>query len=233
MVLKSRTSRIERRQSKIGREKSALLARETAEAASVPRAPVVAVDLDGVLGEQVPHVLRRYRLEHGVIVPPATVDRWNSRIDNVPFDRLIHEYLGSPAFVRTMPVVRGAKQGVRTLSRIARVVVLTKRPRTATTSTRRWVARNFGRHPRVVVLSSGSKSGFPARILVDDNLQNAREFARSGAGRTAVLYSRPWNRDRRSVARLIAARRIIVGKNWPEVTRIIRGVVVAESRKRR
>jgi len=192
---------------------------------------IVAVDLDGVLGDQVPHVLRLLRLNSGIALPRGVVTHWDSKVGDIGFDRLIGEYLHLPSFVRTMPVVVGARRGMRGLSHLARVVVLTKRPRDSAAPTRQWVARNFGRGVEVEVLSRGRKSDYPARILIDDNLQNVMDFVESAPRRVGILYARPWNSDRAAAFSLMKARRIVVAKSWPEVTRTVRRLLLGPHRK--
>lgn len=208
-------------------------------AASVPengakrkrgRRPVVAVDLDGVLGDQVEGVLSRLREESRRSFPRQRIVAWNSRLGRVPFDKLMQRYLMDPKFVESMRVVPGSKRGMARLMRMAKVAVLTKRPQVTRAPTVKWVYNHFGKKPRVAIFEANPKSRFPARILVDDNLDNAADFAQSGRNRCSVLFSRPWNRDRSSVRPLIEAGKIVVAKDWDQVTKAVRKAVSDKSR---
>jgi len=179
---------------------------------------LIAVDLDGVLGDQVSHVLSRFGLEAGMAVNPDEITTWNSPVGNEPFDKLIERYLADPKFVRTMPTVTGAEEGMRQLSRYGELVVLTTRPRSTARETRRWVHLHFGNDVRIEIAPIGGKSAFPASILIDDNLENVADFIRSRPARVAILFSRPWNEDRESASSLLLSGRLQIAHGWGEVT---------------
>jgi uncharacterized HAD superfamily protein len=72
--------------------------------------PTAAVDIDGVLADQVPHVLSRANPQFGIHMTKADIASWNTPVGNVPFDQLIATYFLDSKFVMTMPELEGAKQ---------------------------------------------------------------------------------------------------------------------------
>jgi 5'(3')-deoxyribonucleotidase len=68
----------------------------------------IAVDIDGVVGDQVPHVLARAEKEMGIKMSKQEITEWDTKVGKIPFDKLIAQYLLDPNFVLSMPIVSGA-----------------------------------------------------------------------------------------------------------------------------
>lgn len=99
-----------------------------------------------------------------------------------------------------MPVIDGAKEGIRQLYKVSDLVAVTGRNPMAEKSTRAWLARHFPEVPDVYFTDAFERKKhnksevchrLGAREIVEDNRHNAVECANAGIG--AVLLTRPWN----------------------------------------
>ena len=58
--------------------------------------PTVALDIDGVLADQVPHVLSRAEQEMNVTMTKSQITALNTKVGKIPFRYLILDYLKCP-----------------------------------------------------------------------------------------------------------------------------------------
>jgi 5'(3')-deoxyribonucleotidase len=153
---------------------------------------LVAVDIDGVLADQVEHVLARAKKEMGVTVSRTEIVAWNTPVGNIGFAELIERYLKDPGFVRSMPEIPGAIPAVTTLARHVTVMIASTRPRETEAATREWLRAHLGWMPTFVNTTGTSKGDIGAQVLIDDGDHNIASFL-SRPGRAAILMLRPWN----------------------------------------
>ena len=148
----------------------------------------VALDIDDLLMECVPYAIRlaneKYQFD-----PPLTiyeVDRWGTlgtRAD------VIFEFFHDPDFFRTQPVIRGAKEFVRKLSRMTEVFVSTSvYPEYMSIRAKR-IMEEFPEIPQDHIYMGSRKDKIQTDILFDDGMHNV---ARSNAT-YPILLRRPWN----------------------------------------
>lgn len=190
---------------------------------------VIAVDVDGVLADQVPHVLERAEKEFGVRMVKADVTKWNTMVGNTPFDKLIARYLKDPEWVKAMPVIDGAREGFAALEKFGEVMIATSIPDDAEKPRIEWLEKNFGFTGRLINTMKTGKAGIPAHMLVDDyppniaafisapsNLPNNDPFTYSPFPRYAILLKQPWNvQDAEQFADNKSP--VTVAENWAEV----------------
>lgn len=188
----------------------------------------IAIDVDGVLAEQVPAVLEPIRDELGVEMEKEEVRSWDEAIPDTDTNIkiLIENHLEDPEFVRRMSAVDGAVEGVRTLERKGhRLIIATARGDHIKESTENWLQRHGFEYDEVRSVENRSKSTLHADLLVDDYPKNVVEF--SGSTGTAILFLQPWNED-------FAEQRgtddsIYVANGWDEVLRIVDRLESADS----
>lgn len=185
--------------------------------------PVVAIDVDGVLADQVPHVLRRAEKELRVKMKKEDVTAWDTPVGGIPFDELIVKYLLDPNFVMTMPVMGGAVSAMEVVRKWAKIIVASSRPKETEDNSIQWLAQNFGlsRNQFKNTTSTG-KSFLDADLLIDDNIGNVRSFVENGNHNLAILFSQPWNKQRDQLKELIEKKTIIVKEGWPEIEVLFR-----------
>ncbi len=185
--------------------------------------PVVAVDVDGVLGDQVPHVLARAEKEKGIKMDKHDITEWDTKVGDEPFDKLISRYLLDPDFVRSMPVIPKGKEALDQIRTRANVVLASSRPAETEAATVEWFQERFGWRPRYINTTHSGKACLPAQVLVDDNLDNARQFALANSSRRAILLRQPWNTRTENLNDLIGQKRVVIAANWDEITRELVG----------
>lgn len=149
-----------------------------------------ALDVDDLLMECVPYAIRlaneKYKFD-----PPLTiheVDHWGklgTRAD------VIFEFMDSPEFFRTQPVIKGAKEFVRKLSKMTEVFVSTAVwPQYMTLRFQR-ILEEFPEIPQDHILIGSRKDKIDVDILFDDGMHNV--FNSHAA--YPILMRRPWNQE--------------------------------------
>ena len=147
-----------------------------------------ALDIDDVLMECVPYAIRlaneKYKFD-----PPLTiyeVDRWGTlgtRAD------VIFEFFHDPEFFRSQPVIAGAKEFVRKLSKLTEVFVSTSvYPEFMSIRAQR-LMEEFPEIPQDHIYMGSRKDKIDVDILFDDGMHNV---SRSNAT-YPILMRRPWN----------------------------------------
>jgi len=148
-----------------------------------------ALDIDDLLMECVPYAIRlaneKYKFD-----PPLTiyeVDHWGklgTRAD------VIFEFFNEE-FFRTQPVIKGAKEFVRKLSKMTEVFVSTSvYPEFMTIRAQR-IMEEFPEIPPDHIYMGSRKDKIDVDILFDDGLHNV---SRSNAA-YPILMRRPWNNE--------------------------------------
>ena len=177
----------------------------------------VGIDIDGVLGEQVPPVLERIQSKKGLgkNMTKKDITKWDLPINGTSIDREIEEALLDPEYVREMPVVQGSTSALTDLNKHFHVVITTSRPFETEGETISWLRKHFRFHEYANARLVG-KEAIGLRFLVDDYPKNIVRFAASGG--TALLFTQPWNMEEDSeVADLMRAGKVIRCHGWDDV----------------
>lgn len=182
---------------------------------------VVGVDVDGVLAEQVNPVLDRVRRAgKGKGLTKDDITDWYFKIDDTNIAIEIEAALRDPNFVSEMPVQPGSTGAMESLFREFHIVVATSRPVETQQATVAWLRKHFKFHEFASTRQVG-KENLGLHVLVDDNLDNAKAFARSGG--PALLFSQPWNQEEDQEFKTLAlARKLVRCNGWSEVLQKIR-----------
>ena len=149
-----------------------------------------ALDVDDVLLECVPYAIRlaneKYKFD-----PPLTIheiDRWGklgTRAD------VIFEFFDDPEFFKTQPVIRGAKEFVKKLSKMTDVFISTSIvPKFMGIRAQR-IMEEFPEIPPENIVMGSRKDRRNVDILFDDGMHNV--FNSSAA--YPILLRRPWNQS--------------------------------------
>ena len=182
----------------------------------------IGVDLDGVLGDQVPHILGLLNQKYGLKLKKSDIRMWNQPIPNTntDIDREIEHALLDTNYVLTMPVIRGAVKFLRLLSSEHFIMVVTSRPPAADQPTLKWLQKKRLIFHEFRNMQGLGKERLPVDILIDDRLENISAFAIKN--NVAILFSQPWNQDHKSLSELIEQGRVICANGWSDVIRILR-----------
>lgn len=149
-----------------------------------------ALDVDDLLLECVPYAIRlaneKYKFD-----PPITiheVDRWGklgTRAD------VIFEFFDDPEFFRNQPVIEGAKEFVRKLSKMTDVFISTSvTPKFMGIRAER-IIKEFPEIPPEHIYMGSRKDKLNVDILFDDGMHNV--FSSNAA--YPILMRRPWNQS--------------------------------------
>lgn len=149
-----------------------------------------ALDIDDVLMECVPYAIRlaneKYKFD-----PPLTiyeVDRWGTTGTRAD---VIFEFMNQPEFYENQPVITGAKEFVRKLSKMTEVFVSTSVwPQYMTLRAKR-IMEEFPEIPADHIYMGSRKDKIDVDILFDDGMHN---IFRSNAA-YPILLRRPWNQE--------------------------------------
>ena len=113
-----------------------------------PRLLIVGVDVDGVLGEQIPPLLRKVQTaKHiGMGLMKENITEWAFSFDGTDIAREMEEALLDGTFVCAMPAVEGAASALKALREHFHIVVATSRPIITQRETSEWLRKNFRFH---------------------------------------------------------------------------------------
>lgn len=189
------------------------------------RTLTVAIDVDGVLAEQVIPVLQRIKEKYGISLSKEQITEWDYRIGDTDIKTEIELALTDESFVRAMPPIQGCREALGILTRSFHVVVATSRHPMTDSWTREWLSANGIKYHRLVNTYAEGKSLPEVQILIDDYVGNIEEFvASAGDSRQAVLFSQPWNTDHHSLMPFIVAKQVYVATGWSKVVDLIRRI---------
>ena len=149
-----------------------------------------ALDVDDLLMECIPYAIKLANEKYNYN-PPITiheVDRWGklgTRAD------VIFEFFEDPEFFRTQPVIKGAKEFVRKLSKLTEVFISTSIPPKFMGIRAERILEEFPEIPAEHIYMGSRKDKINVDILFDDGMHNV---FRSNAA-YPILMRRPWNQN--------------------------------------
>ena len=149
-----------------------------------------ALDVDDLLMECIPYAIKlaneKYKFD-----PPLSiyeVNRWGklgTRAD------VIFEYFDDPEFYRNQPVIKGAKDFVRKLSKMTEVFISTSIPPKFMGIRAERILEEFPEIPAEHIYMGSRKDKINVDILFDDGMHNV--FKSNAA--YPILMRRPWNQN--------------------------------------
>ncbi len=149
-----------------------------------------ALDVDDLLMECIPYAIKLANNEYK-FDPPLTineVDRWGklgTRAD------IIFKYFNDPRFYENQPVIPGAKEFVRKLSKMTEVFISTSIPPEFMGIRAKRLMEEFPEIPASNIYMGSRKDKISTDILFDDGMHN---IFKSNAS-YPVLMRRPWNQS--------------------------------------
>lgn len=179
----------------------------------------VAVDVDGVLADQVKAILADIRRRLGIEMERSDVRSWDEPVPGTETDIKIEieSALRRKEFVRSIPFLPGAREGVRKLqSHGYRIIVATSREPSVDSATRAWLDAGGVEYDDYLNLSVDGKGGVAADILVDDYTKHIEDFSKQGG--MGVLFRQPWNASRDEDD---FRDQVVVADGWEETVKII------------
>lgn len=152
----------------------------------------IAVDIDGVLADQVEAALRAIEKEYGLRYRKSDVNHAHWTFSGREIWSLIARLLADPEYTLNIPLIEGAQDGIGQLAGHDVCVVTARRPN-AEHATRRWLNMHFPSLTEYYRASTGTKHSIPSDILIDDLDLNIVEFVKSDPNRRGILFVHPWS----------------------------------------
>ena len=178
----------------------------------------IAVDIDGVLADQVSLILAKLNQKYGLSLTKTDITEWDTRIADTDIKTEIENALLDPDYVLSLPVIEGSENGMRYLFENYYVTISTSRPKETEDATIKWLSSHFEYHDFCNTSGRG-KDCIVSDFLIDDYIPNIEMFVK--ANRTGLLFSQPWNKDRTSIQNLIARSIVYSCNNWSEVIEVL------------
>lgn len=154
----------------------------------------IAVDIDGVLTDHVTYMLEFIRgtILKDVDMTKEDVDSWDKLIGGYSFKTIFEKCLEYDDFLRNMPVIEGAVEGVNRLVEKFHVIIVTARPASTAGETYIWLRKNGFQFHTLLVGNTVDRTLLNIDVLIDDNPHAITGFAMRGG--LSIVYSQPWNK---------------------------------------
>jgi 5'(3')-deoxyribonucleotidase len=186
------------------------------------RRSTIAVDMDGVLVEQVVPVLQKVKQEMGVELNKGDITEWEYPFEGTNIKTEIIRAEREKEFVLQMPSMEYAREALQILSKKFDVVIATSRERCTDSWSQEWLDKHGVPYRDFVNTGSQGKSLTDADIIIDDYIENIEAFIRKGPpDRQAILFAQPWNHDTGNIADLLKSGKVRVANSWQTVLALL------------
>jgi uncharacterized HAD superfamily protein/NTP pyrophosphatase (non-canonical NTP hydrolase) len=166
---------------------------------------IVVLDLDGVIANHFPHLIKYYNEKRGTSYPEGE-SYLSPIVGTEEYYRIKHEYIEEGMF-REVPVYEGAREFVKGLKKMGlKVVIVTGRPykqyKRVYADTMEWLKKNG--IPFDAIYWTKDKAdlarslGITPVAFIEDEKEQAADITRKGF--KCILIDRPYNRDYNGVA---------------------------------
>jgi len=152
----------------------------------------VAIDVDSVLADIIPHILPILNQKHGTNLQASDIKEWDHPVNGNSIGHYIQSCLADPAFVLSMPEVPGARDAMAELYKKNEIVIATGRPTFCKNNTMKWLDGRF-LYDKIVFSKEKTVENLQCDVLLDDSPSYLSKFIKSGG--KGILFSRPWNEN--------------------------------------
>ena len=152
----------------------------------------IAVDIDGVLADQVSAVLLEIEKDYGLKYSKSDINRAHWSFGGIEIWTEISRLLADPEYVMRVPLIEGSQKAIKQLCGHDVFVVTARRPNTEE-ATKKWLSRQFPCLKQYYHARTGTKHNIPSDVLIDDLDMNIVEFVKSDSNRRGVLFMHPWS----------------------------------------
>jgi 5'(3')-deoxyribonucleotidase len=182
----------------------------------------IAVDMDGVLVEQVAPVLQKLKKEADVDLNKYDITDWEYPFRGTNIKVEIERAEQDEQFVRDMPLMKDAREALEVLSKRFDIVIATSRDPLTDAWSRDWLSVHGIPYTRLINTHSEGKVLSGVDLLIDDYIGNIKQFIRNGSpDRQAILFAQPWNYDTGSINDLISSRKVSIAHSWQAVLSLL------------
>lgn len=159
---------------------------------------VILCDSDEVLSDCVNPILNVVHSITGIRYRKEDLTKWDilESIGRPDLSAAVHAVCGQPGFVENFEILPGAKEGIRELTKLGTVVIVTS-PMSVpnwTYERTRWLEKHFD-IPRTRVVHTTGKEFVAGCCLIDDKADNLFKWKRRNPDGRAFLWEAPYNRS--------------------------------------
>ena len=157
----------------------------------------IAIDIDGVLADQVGAALRVIEKEYGLKYLTSDVNRAGWTFSGKEIRSEIIRLLADPEYTLSVPLIEGSQKGIRQFSDLADhdLCVVTARLSNAEDATKQWLSIHFPCLTEYYHVARGMKHNISSDVLIDDLDMNIVEFVKSDPNRRGILFVHPWSKN--------------------------------------
>ncbi len=179
----------------------------------------IAVDVDGVLADQVSLILTKLNPKYGLHYTKDDITQWDQKIGETDIKTEIEKALLDSEYVLSLPTIEGAIEGMELLYQTYHVTVATSRPKETEEATKKWVRTHFKYHDFCNTRGK-TKDCVQSDVLIDDYIPNIEDFTKNkGIG---LLFSQPWNQEH---SKLVSSKgKIYFINSWHDAVNIIKEI---------
>jgi 5'(3')-deoxyribonucleotidase len=178
----------------------------------------IALDIDGVLADQVGAVLERIEKEYGRKYSKSEVNQAHWSFGGRDIWMEISKLLTDPEYVLAVPVIDGSQLAIQQLGYQDLCVVTARRPETEE-ATKQWLSKHFPSLNEYYHARTGTKHSIPSDVLIDDFDLNIVEFVKSDPSRRGILFKQPWSINNTGIEEY--ADQVYFCNGWQNVLRVI------------
>ncbi|QQL48334.1 5' nucleotidase, NT5C type [Mucilaginibacter ginkgonis] len=138
---------------------------------------IIAIDMDGVLADTDQHFLTWYERDYGVRMPYESL-LGKPEYEAFPVEGAIRKMVFTPGFFRTLPVMDGAVEAVKSLMQDYNVFIVSAAMEFPNSLNEKydWLAQHFPFISWKNIVFCGDKSIIDADYLIDDHCKNLDNF---------------------------------------------------------
>lgn len=152
----------------------------------------IAIDIDGVLADQVEAVLKVIEKKYGLKYLKSDVNRAHWTFSGREIWSEIASLLADTEYTLSIPLIEGSQKGIEQLADHDMCVVTARRPN-AEKATKQWLNTHFPCLMEYYQARTGMKHNIPSDVLIDDLDMNIVEFVKSDPNRRGILFVHPWS----------------------------------------
>lgn len=189
----------------------------------------IAVDIDGVLADQVGAVLKVIEKEYGLRYLKSDVNRAHWTFSGREIWSEISRLLADPEYTLSVPLIEGSQRGIEQLADHNVFVVTARRPNTED-ATKQWLSTHFPCLTEYYHARTGMKHNIPSDVLIDDLDMNIVEFVKSDPDRCGILFVHPWSINGTDIANY--SKQVHYCPEWKSVIRAIHDINATKTSSR-
>jgi len=183
----------------------------------------IGIDVDGVLADQIYGILPRIKRRTGISMNYEDIKEWNLRVGQSNIEQEILLAMEDREYILSMPSHSHALYTINNLYKNNFIEIITARPAFAEEWTKLWLSRHGFSFDSIKPSKEMKKSQFATDILVDDYINNIKEYL-EGTNGFAVLVDQPWNKNRDDLSQFINSGRLKIISSLRDLPELVENI---------